>query len=101
MACTNPQKMLFGTHMVFEEVGDWWNNARQRMEVKDIKITWVVFMFEFLEKYFPMDVRIKKEIEFLKLKQGNMTVVEYASNFEELVKFCPCYNSTLLKVRSI
>lgn len=34
----------------------------------------------------------KKEIEFLELKQGNMTVVEYAVKFEELVKFCPHYN---------
>lgn len=32
------------------------------------------------------------EIEFLKLNQINMIVVEYTARFEELVKFCPYYN---------
>lgn len=44
------------------------------------------------KNYFPEDVRIKKEIEFLELKHGNMIVVEYAARFKELVKFCPQYN---------
>ncbi|XP_058741236.1 uncharacterized protein LOC131613599 [Vicia villosa] len=35
---------------------------------------------EFLGKYFPEDVRGKKEIEFLELRQGNKLVVEYAAN---------------------
>lgn len=48
-----------------------------------------MFRKEFLEKYFPEEVRGKKEIEFLKLKQENMTVAEYAAKFEALVKFCP------------
>ena len=47
---------------------------------------------EFLEKYFPTDVCSKKKIEFFKLKQGNMTVVDYATKFEELLIFYPHYN---------
>ncbi|KAF1874169.1 hypothetical protein Lal_00041615 [Lupinus albus] len=31
----------------------------------------------------------KKETEFLKLEQGNMSVGEYAAKFEELARFCP------------
>lgn len=46
----------------------------------------------FLENYFSTDIRIKKEIEFLELKQGNMTVADYAPKFEELSRFCPHYN---------
>lgn len=38
-------------------------------------------------------MRSKKEIEFLELKQGNSTNAEYAAKFDELVKFCPHYNS--------
>lgn len=34
----------------------------------------------------------KKEIEFLELKQGNMTIVESTTKFEELVRFFPHYN---------
>jgi len=35
-------------------------------------VTWAVFRREFLNRYFPEDVREKKEIEFLELKQGDM-----------------------------
>lgn len=55
-------------------------------------ITWVVFRGAFLKKYFPAYVRSKKEIEFLELKQGNMTVADCAAKFEELSRFFPHYN---------
>jgi len=48
---------------------------------------------EFLNRYFPEDVRGKKEIEFLELKQGDMSVTKYASKFVELVKFYPHYTA--------
>ncbi|XP_050878573.1 uncharacterized protein LOC127082382 [Lathyrus oleraceus] len=47
---------------------------------------------EFLDKYFPADVRSHKEIEFLELKQSNIYVIDYASKFEELPKYCLHYN---------
>ncbi|XP_058784411.1 uncharacterized protein LOC131659203 [Vicia villosa] len=47
---------------------------------------------EFLRKYFPEDVRGKKEIEFLNLRQGNKSVIEYAAKFGELAKFYQHYD---------
>ncbi|XP_058741884.1 uncharacterized protein LOC131614292 [Vicia villosa] len=47
---------------------------------------------EFLRKYFPEDVRGKKEIEFLELRQGNKSVVEYAAKLGELAKFYQHYD---------
>lgn len=97
MACTEEHKVLFGTHMLSEEAEDWWDNTRQILEVVGAEITWTVFRVQLLEKYFPEDVRSKKEIEFLELKQGNMTIAEYAAKFEELVKFYPHYNGASLE----
>ncbi|XP_058745937.1 uncharacterized protein LOC131618796 [Vicia villosa] len=37
--------------------------------------------------------RRKKEVEFLELKQGNGTIVVYAAKFQELIKYCPHYNT--------
>ena len=45
----------------------------------------------FLEKYFLEDVRNKKEMEFLELKQRNMTVAKYATKLEEMVRYFPHY----------
>ncbi|XP_058727103.1 uncharacterized protein LOC131598532 [Vicia villosa] len=50
------------------------------------------FKTEFLEKYFLAYIRSKKEIEFPKLKQGNMSVAYYVSKFEDLSRFYRRYN---------
>ncbi|XP_050875621.1 uncharacterized protein LOC127079257 [Lathyrus oleraceus] len=50
------------------------------------------------EAIFSKNVRGKKEIEFLELKQGNSIIVEYVAKFEELVIFCPHYNDAIAEV---
>ncbi|XP_050876206.1 uncharacterized protein LOC127079896 [Lathyrus oleraceus] len=50
---------------------------------------------EFLRKYFPVDVCGKKEIEFLEMKQGNLSATEYAARFVELAKFYPHYSEVI------
>ena len=52
-----------------------------------------MFSTNLLEEYFPEDMCSKKEIEILELKHRNLVVVKYIAKFEELVKFCPYYNS--------
>jgi len=91
MTCLEGKKVAFGTYTLVEEAEYWWENTRQCLEVEGQVVTWDVFKRVFLEKYFPEDVRNKKEMEFLELKQGNMTVVEYAAKFEELVRYFPRY----------
>jgi len=51
-----------------------------------------------LNRYFPEDVRGKKEIEFLERKQGDMSVTEYAAKFVKLAKFFPVSNSRMVCV---
>jgi len=36
-------------------------------------------------KYYPRDAQRTKELEFLSLKQGNLSVIEYAAKFDELI----------------
>jgi len=65
------------------------------MEAKGTTITWALFQERFLEKYFPEDVREKKEMEFLALTQGSMTVGEYVAKFKELSRYHPHYHNAL------
>ena len=91
--CADNQKVRFDTHMLSEEADDWWVATRTELEATgDAEITWAVFRERFLRKYFPEDVRGKKEIEFLELKQGNRSVTEYAAKFTELSKYYTPYN---------
>ncbi|XP_058778904.1 uncharacterized protein LOC131652922 [Vicia villosa] len=92
MDCTPNQKVRYGTHMLAVEASYWWLETRQRLETTGEEVTWVVLRREFLRKYFPEDVRGKKENELLKLKQGSMSVTDYATKFSELAKFYQHYD---------
>ena len=87
MNCTEKQKVNYAVFMLIGEAEYWWENTRKLLENGGININWEVFKTKFLKKYFPNDVRRTKEIEFMQLKQGNMSVGEYASKFEELGKY--------------
>ena len=53
-------------------------------------------------KYFPESTRHAKAQEFLELKQGTMTVMDYVARFTELARFADDYVATdMAKVRRI
>ena len=49
-----------------------------------------------MSKFFPTSVRHTKAREFLELKQGNMTVLEYVAKFTELARFWDDYVATYM-----
>ena len=91
MQCSEVQMVCFGTHMLAEEANDWWVSTQPILENVGGVVTWVVFRRDFMNRYFLEDVRGKKEIEFLEMKQGDISVTEYAAKFVELTKFYPHY----------
>ena len=63
-------------------------------------MTWVKFHGLFMSKYFPATARHAKAQEFLELRQGTMTVMEYMARFTELTRFGDDYVATdMAKVR--
>ncbi|RDX84809.1 hypothetical protein CR513_34078, partial [Mucuna pruriens] len=56
-------------------------------------ITWENFKRIFLKKYFLEDVRNKKEMEFIELKQGNRSIANYSTKFEELLRYFVHYQN--------
>ena len=53
-----------------------------------------------MRKYFSATTRHAKTQEFLELKQGSMTVIEYVAKFTELARFVDDYVATdMAKVR--
>ena len=93
MVTGDDQKVRLATHMLAEEAEYWWTNAKRRLEIGGEVVTWERFKAEFLRKYFPEDLRTRKEVEFLNLKQGSSSVAEYAAKFEELSRFCLYINA--------
>ena len=76
----------------------WWRWVRTS---KDLEVmTWAEFQELFMGKYFPETARHAKAQEFLELKQGAMTVMNYVARFTELARFADDYVATnMAKVR--
>ena len=72
MQCDDVQKVRFGTHMLAEEADDWWVSLLPILEQDGAMVTWAIFSREFLNRYFPEDVRGKKEIEFLEIGRAHV-----------------------------
>ena len=73
----------------------WWKWARTSRDLE--AMTWAEFQELFMGKYFP---EIAKTQEFLELKQGVMTVMDYVTRFTELARFADDYVAIVLaKVR--
>ena len=76
----------------------WWNWAKTSRDLE--AMTWAEFHDLFMGKYFQDTARHAKAQEFLELKQGTMTVIEYVARFTELAHFADDYVATdLAKVR--
>ena len=54
----------------------------------------------FMSKFFPASAKHAKAREFLELRQGAMTLMEYVAKFTELTRFADDYVATdMVKVR--
>lgn len=52
-------------------------------------ISWEEFKDMFFDQFCPETLRDEKQMEFLNLRQGNMTVQEYHRRFLKLSRFAP------------
>ena len=76
----------------------WWNWEKTARDLE--AMTWAGFQELFMGKYFLDTARHVRAQEFLELKQGTMTVMEYVARFMELACFADDYVATnMAKVR--
>ena len=76
----------------------WWDWVKTSRDLE--AMTWAEFHGLFMSKYFPATARHAKAQEFLELRQGTMTVMEYMARFIELARFGDYYVATnMAKVR--
>ena len=76
----------------------WWRWVRTSRDLE--VMTWAGFQELFMGKYFLETARHAKAQEFLELKQGATTVMDYVARFIELARFADDYMATdLAKVR--
>ncbi|XP_052732056.1 uncharacterized protein LOC128196149 [Vigna angularis] len=85
--CSSETRLAYSEYQLFEEAIHWWDNMKLILQEGSEIITWEVFKNKFYAEYFPDSVRHAKEVEFLKLVQGDKSMAEYADKFKQLGRF--------------
>ena len=84
---TEERKVKFAVFQLEGSVRDWWRIIDQKWDLEGTLRTWENFKSDFKSKFIPILVQEKKEEEFINLKQGNMTMVQYEARFTKLSKY--------------
>ena len=95
---SNATKIRLAAFQLEGEAQVWWKWARTSRDLE--AMTWAEFQELFMGKYFLDTTRHPKAQEFLELKQGAMTVMDWVARSTELARFADDYVATdMAKVR--
>ncbi|MDF3568361.1 retrotransposon gag domain-containing protein, partial [Enterobacter hormaechei] len=86
LLCTSEEKRRLAVYLLEDDARFWWDLTKSTMANVEL-MTWEEFKDLFYGKYFPQIEGEKREMEFLNLKQGQMSVTEYQNKFEALSSF--------------
>ncbi|XP_047336933.1 uncharacterized protein LOC124940453 [Impatiens glandulifera] len=87
LKCDDAEKVQFTIFQLQGNASDWWELKKQTYERDTSTLSCDTFKKDFYNTYFPKSLRPEKEMEFINLKQGNMTITEYQARFVDLAKF--------------
>ncbi|WMV25576.1 hypothetical protein MTR67_018961 [Solanum verrucosum] len=62
----------------------WFNQWKERRAVDAGPLDWEKFKVAFLDRLFPLEIMEAKVLEFINLRQGSLSVKEYALKFTQL-----------------
>ena len=70
------EKVKYVVYMLRKDARIWWEAMNKDQNVATM--TWAKFLREFNSKYYSQVVINSKVVEFTRLQQGNISVLEYA-----------------------
>ncbi|KAL0411739.1 UNVERIFIED_CONTAM: hypothetical protein Slati_3763600 [Sesamum latifolium] len=82
------QRLRYAVSLFEKDALDWWETIPGSKN-RPITLTWNDFLKEFADKYTPLVYRNRKKVEFLKLKQNELSVAGYELQFVRLSKYAP------------
>ncbi|KAI5348622.1 hypothetical protein L3X38_001509 [Prunus dulcis] len=88
LECPAEDRVRLATFLLKGNAYHWWKAVKRGYE-NPAAINWEEFQRIFSEQFYPPSYRHAKKSEFLYLKQGSMSVMEYEHKFNELSRFAP------------
>ncbi|XP_042455224.1 uncharacterized protein LOC122039864 [Zingiber officinale] len=87
LSCTDEEKVELAAYHLRDQAVIWWD--MQKTIFGEQRITWAMFRDAFERQYFPATFCLARRQEFLNLKQGDRSVMEYNAEFCRLAEFYP------------
>jgi hypothetical protein len=97
--CTETQKPLFAAQQLRWSASTWWANFIA-VQPAGHQITWEEFKLAFQGHYVLEGVLHMKQEEFIRLKQGGDTVMQYLNKFNHLSQYAIDQVTTDLKIKN-
>jgi hypothetical protein len=97
--CTETQKPLFAAQRLRGPASTWWANF-SAIQPAGHQITWEKFKLAFREHYVPEGVLHMKQEEFIRLKHGGDTIMQYLNKFNHLSQYAIDQVNTDLKKKN-
>ena len=89
MGVSSREKAELASYQLKEVAQIWYTQWKANRPEEAGPLEWQEFKEAFLGKYFPLEKRECKIEEFINLRQGNMSVEEYALKFSMLSRYAP------------
>ncbi|XP_012453152.1 uncharacterized protein LOC105775168 [Gossypium raimondii] len=90
--CTPRENLICDVSLLQGEAYLWWKSVVRHLP--DDQVTWDLFQKEFQKKYIGEMYIEEKKQEFLVLKQGNMSILDYEQEFSRLSRYASEYVPT-------
>ncbi|WMV18595.1 hypothetical protein MTR67_011980 [Solanum verrucosum] len=96
MGVTPREKVKLASYQLKDVAEAWFEKLRDERPIGADPIDWGVFKTAFLDRFFPLELREQKLVEFMNLRQRNMSVKEYSLKFTQLSKYAPTLSANSL-----
>ncbi|BBH02493.1 hypothetical protein Prudu_013073 [Prunus dulcis] len=88
LQCPDRDRVRLAAFLLKGNAYHWWKAVR-RGYANPAVLTWEEFQRVFFDQFYPHSYKNEKKSEFLHLRQGSMSVLEYEHKFNELSRFAP------------
>ncbi|XP_070010810.1 uncharacterized protein [Nicotiana sylvestris] len=89
MGISRLNEVSFTTFQLRGASFEWWRTYELDSLDEEVSMTWTQFSDMFLREYVPQNLRNTWRAEFEQLRQGAITVSEYAIYFTSLARHAP------------
>ncbi|KAH0736064.1 hypothetical protein KY285_011771 [Solanum tuberosum] len=89
MGVTSVEKTEFYAYQLKGVFQIWFNQCKEGRTIDAGPLDWEKFKVAFFDRFFPLKMNEAKVIEFINLRQENMSVKEYSLKFTQLSRYGP------------